>query len=94
MADKLGTLFTPFYGYIYESFIRDMIAIVSAVDTRVKTTKGVKRQREGNDSYKEELTALYVGLVLAAFQKLFRNDKKDHEFLDSVKIDSMADPLI
>jgi hypothetical protein len=76
MSDKLGSLFTPFYGYVYESFIRDMGAVVSSVDTRIKASKDIKRSRERNEGYRQELTSLYVGLVLTAFQKLFRNDKE------------------
>ena len=76
MSDKLGSLFTPFYGYVYESFIRDMAAVVSSVDTRIKASKDIKRPRERNEGYRQELTSLYVGLVLATFQKLFRTDKE------------------
>lgn len=77
MGSNLGPLFTPFYGYIYESFIRDMVAIGTGIDSRTKVSKDIKRQREGNQAYIEELTIIYVELVLKALQKLFKNDS-DH----------------
>jgi hypothetical protein len=94
MSHQLHALFNPFYGYVYESFIGDLQAIQQSYEDKAKDTpsKGLKRQREPNSEFRDTLIELYLGLVLDSFQVLFQNDK-EHEFLDSVKIEALGDPL-
>lgn len=47
MAGHLKTFFTPFYGYVYESFSKDLAAIKQDEDHMAKNSikKDMKRQR-------------------------------------------------
>lgn len=50
MAESLQSLFNPFYGYIFDGFLKDLQTITKAFEGREKSglAKDLKRQREAN----------------------------------------------
>lgn len=94
LSENLQALFNPFFGYIFDSIIKDYQNVTKAYQSKAKSaaSKDIKRSREGNQDYTESVIELYLGSSLMSLQMLFKNDK-DHEFMDSVKTDALGDPL-
>jgi hypothetical protein len=94
LEESLLSLFNPFYGYIFEATLKDFQAINKYFENKEKPARGgeLKRSREDSDESREALIALYLRTALRSYQQLFDNDT-DHEFLDSVKIETLGDPF-
>lgn len=69
MAEKLQSLFTPFYGYIFDSMIKDLQNITQHFESKDKSSQssGLKRARQTNNEYTETLIELYLSLSLKSF---------------------------
>ena len=70
LSSSLGGLFTPFYGYVFDSFLKDVDVIVSA---KVEKLKDGKRLR-GESGFSDQVTLNYVLKILESLSSLFVND--------------------
>jgi hypothetical protein len=72
LSSNLGSLFTPFYGYIFDSWLKDLDEIVKA---RKERSKELKRQRT-ESNFSDSVTVIYITKVLESLSSLFTNDSE------------------
>lgn len=60
LSKSLGSLFTPFYGYVFDSYLKDLDLIVN---TKLDKIKDGKRQRT-ESNFSDQVTLTYVTKVL------------------------------
>jgi hypothetical protein len=88
LSTNLGNLFTPFYGYVFDSYLKDLDLIVSE-----KTEKSKEAKRQRTESNFADLAILtYTTKVLESLSLLFVNDV-EKEFLDATKFDLLSERL-
>ena len=88
LSTNLGSLFTPFYGYVFDSYLKDLDLIVNA---KVEKLKDNKRPRV-ESNFSDQVTLNYVNKVLESLSSLFQKDT-EKEFLDSTKFDLLSERL-
>ncbi len=60
LSSSLGSLFTPFYGYVFDSFLKDLEMIVNF---KVEKLKDGKRLRS-ESTFSDQVTLNYVLKIL------------------------------
>lgn len=90
LTEKLGDLFTHFYGYIFEDVVRDLksLSIYEESKSFLISEKSQKRERSSTN-YALECSAGYLSQLLDSLKVLFETDK-ENEFLDSIKFDTIS----
>lgn len=89
LSASLGGLFTPFYGYVFDSYLKDLDLIVGAKVEKLKD--GGKRLRS-ESGFSDQVTLTYLTKVLESLSLLFQKDA-EKEFLDSTKFDLLSERL-
>ncbi len=88
LSNSLGGLFTPFYGYVFDSFLKDLDMIVNSNVEKVKEGKRLRAE----SGFSDQVTLNYLLKILESLSSLFINDT-EKEFLDSAKFDLLSERL-
>jgi hypothetical protein len=95
LSDKLGDLFTHFFGYIFDDMVEDIKTLTVMAEPKATPTNpnsNPKRQHPLPTQYSLQLCAAYTQQLLLTLRSLFVHDHTS-DFLDSLKFDAVAPQL-
>eukprot|EP00638_Chattonella_subsalsa_P004855 CAMPEP_0117748010 /NCGR_PEP_ID=MMETSP0947-20121206/8831_1 /TAXON_ID=44440 /ORGANISM="Chattonella subsalsa, Strain CCMP2191" /LENGTH=718 /DNA_ID=CAMNT_0005565531 /DNA_START=250 /DNA_END=2410 /DNA_ORIENTATION=- len=99
LADRLKSIFTPFFGYIWNDMVEDLQPTKSQEITSEKKKKksksGSKRKFQSLEELSEEdkiTQYLLKKCIVSALQKLFQHDREG--FLDKKRFNLVMAPLV
>lgn len=73
LSGHLKGLFTSFYGYVFDSYLKDLQTISESESKKEKLSDN-KRHRSSNTQFANEVTVSYLDRVLLSLGLLFEND--------------------